>query len=89
MPNMRVLHNRPNIGLGASYQRGVAEARHDYVMMLCGDGGLPASSLPPIIEKIGRRYCRSLYDQSKNHKNADAIFYLPVLYAPAQFLVRT
>ena len=53
LPNMRVLHNRPNIGLGASYQRGVAEARHDYVMMLCGDGGLPASSLPPIIEKIG------------------------------------
>jgi dolichol-phosphate mannosyltransferase len=53
LPNMRVLHNRPNIGLGASYQRGVAEARHHYVMMLCGDGGLPASSLAPIIEKIG------------------------------------
>jgi glycosyltransferase involved in cell wall biosynthesis len=53
LPNMRVLHNRANIGLGASYQRGVAEARHDYVMMLCGDGGLPATSLPPIIEKIG------------------------------------
>jgi dolichol-phosphate mannosyltransferase len=51
--HVRVLHNRPNIGLGASYQRGVAEARYDYVMMLCGDGGLPGSSLPPIIEKIG------------------------------------
>ena len=24
LPNVRVLHNRPNIGLGASYQRGVA-----------------------------------------------------------------
>ncbi|HEY1980246.1 MAG TPA: glycosyltransferase family 2 protein [Xanthobacteraceae bacterium] len=53
LPNVRVLHNKPNIGLGASYQRGVAESRYDYVMMLCGDGGLPASSLPPIIEKIG------------------------------------
>jgi glycosyltransferase involved in cell wall biosynthesis len=53
LTNIRVLHNRPNIGLGASYQRGVSEARYDYVMMLCGDGGLPASSLPPIIEKIG------------------------------------
>lgn len=54
LPNIRVLHNKPNIGLGASYQRGVRESKHDYVMMLCGDGGLPASSLPPIIENIGK-----------------------------------
>jgi dolichol-phosphate mannosyltransferase len=53
LSNVRVLHNKPNIGLGASYQRGVGEAKLDYVMMLCGDGGLPASSLPDIIEKIG------------------------------------
>jgi dolichol-phosphate mannosyltransferase len=53
LAHVQVLHNRPNIGLGASYQRGVREAKYDYVMMLCGDGGLPASSLPPIIEKIG------------------------------------
>jgi dolichol-phosphate mannosyltransferase len=53
LAHVRVLHNRPNIGLGASYQRGFREAKYDYVMMLCGDGGLPASSLPPIIEKIG------------------------------------
>lgn len=53
LPNVRVLHNRPNIGLGASYQKGVAECSLDYVMMLCGDGGLPASSLPQIIAKIG------------------------------------
>ena len=53
LPNVRVLHNKPNIGLGASYQRGVGEAKFDYVMMLCGDGGLPASSLPAIIDKIG------------------------------------
>jgi len=53
LSNVRALHNNPNIGLGASYQRGVNEAKYDYVMMLCGDGGLPASSLPPIIEKIG------------------------------------
>ena len=53
LSKVRVLHNNPNRGLGASYQRGVAEARLDYVMMMCGDGGLPASSLPPIIAKIG------------------------------------
>jgi dolichol-phosphate mannosyltransferase len=51
--HVRVVHNQTNIGLGASYQRGVSESTLDYVMLLCGDGGLPASSLPPIIEKIG------------------------------------
>jgi dolichol-phosphate mannosyltransferase len=51
--NVRVLHNPGNIGLGASYQRGVKEARYEYVMLLCGDGGFPASSLPPVFQKIG------------------------------------
>ena len=53
LPHVSALHNSPNLGLGASYARGVAQARHDYVMMLCGDGGLPAASLPPIIARIG------------------------------------
>jgi glycosyltransferase involved in cell wall biosynthesis len=53
LPNVRVLHNVPNIGLGASYQRGVNRSKYEYVMMMCGDGGLPASSLPAIIGKIG------------------------------------
>lgn len=52
--NIRVLHNEHNIGLGASYARGVATATKQYVMMLCGDGGLPASSLPDIFDCIGR-----------------------------------
>jgi dolichol-phosphate mannosyltransferase len=53
LPHVRVVHNKPNRGLGASYQRGVAEAKLEYVMMLCGDGGMPAASLPAIIAKIG------------------------------------
>lgn len=53
LTNTRVLHNNPNRGLGGSYRRGVEESRHDYVMMLCGDGGIPASSLPAIVSKIG------------------------------------
>jgi dolichol-phosphate mannosyltransferase len=50
---MRVLHNDENLGLGASYRRGVQEARCEYVMLLCGDGGLPANSLPAILERVG------------------------------------
>lgn len=53
LPHVTVIHNKSNLGLGTSYQRGVRAARLDYVMMMCGDGGLPAASLPAIIEKIG------------------------------------
>ncbi len=51
--SIRVLHNPTNCGLGASYRRAVEEARFEYVMMLCGDGGLPADSLPPIFDAVG------------------------------------
>ena len=53
LSRVRVIHNTTNLGLGAAYQRGVREAKFDHVMMLCGDGGLPAASLPVILEKIG------------------------------------
>src|SRR5450631_2303830 len=53
LPKTRTIHNPYNLGLGASYQRGVAEARCAYMMMLCGDGGLPAASLPPIFVAVG------------------------------------
>ena len=52
-PKIRLIHNPTNVGLGASYRVGCAEARHEYVMMLCGDGGMPASSLPAIFDKVG------------------------------------
>jgi dolichol-phosphate mannosyltransferase len=50
---VKVLHNGRNVGFGGSYCRGLLEARFEYVMLLCGDGGLPASSLPAIFDKIG------------------------------------
>jgi dolichol-phosphate mannosyltransferase len=53
LPNTLVLHNRPNLGLGTAYWRGLGHAKHDFVMMLCGDGGLPAASLPAILAKVG------------------------------------
>jgi glycosyltransferase involved in cell wall biosynthesis len=49
----RVIHNPRNLGLGRSFQRGLQEARFQYVMLLCGDGGLPPRSLPAIFDKIG------------------------------------
>jgi dolichol-phosphate mannosyltransferase len=52
-PRIRVFHHLRNLGLGSSYRLGIAEARHQYVMLLCGDGGMPASSLPAIFDRIG------------------------------------
>ncbi len=50
---IKVVHNSKNIGFGNSFQRGLTEATHEYVMLLCGDGGLPASSLPSILKEVG------------------------------------
>lgn len=47
------IHNLRNLGFGHSYIRGLESAKFDYVMLLCGDGGLPADSLPAIFDKIG------------------------------------
>lgn len=52
-PKLRVIHNPRSCGLGNVYRQGLAEARFEYVMMLCGDGGLPPASLPAIFEKVG------------------------------------
>jgi dolichol-phosphate mannosyltransferase len=53
-PKVRVIHNARNLRFGNSYKRGLREARFDYVMALCGDGGLPAASLPAIFACIGK-----------------------------------
>ena len=52
-PNTRVIHNPKNRGLGASFQIGLKYASSEYVMLLCGDGGLPAQSLPTIFSEVG------------------------------------
>lgn len=48
-----VIHNSTNIGLGNCFKLGLAQARFRYVMLLCGDGGLPAASLPKIFKEVG------------------------------------
>lgn len=52
--NVRVVHNKINIGLGAAFQLGLSLAKNRYVMLLCGDGGLPAKSLPKIFACVGK-----------------------------------
>ncbi len=51
---VRALPNERNLGLGASYKRGVDAARCTYVMLLCGDGAMPGSALPTIFDRVGQ-----------------------------------
>ena len=52
-PAIRVFRNARNEGLGAAYKLAIREARFEYLMLLCGDGGLPAASLPPVFDALG------------------------------------
>ena len=53
LENTSVMHNAHNRGLGQCYKLALASARYPFYMLLCGDGGLPASSLPPILARVG------------------------------------
>ena len=52
-PQIAVIHNTKNLGFGASYRLGVRQAKGEYIILLCGDGGLPISSLEKLIPHIG------------------------------------
>ncbi len=51
---VRVIHNERNLGLGGAYKRGVAAARHEYVMWISGDNAETAENIRKIVGQIGR-----------------------------------
>jgi glycosyltransferase involved in cell wall biosynthesis len=53
-PQYTFIKNPRNLGLGESFKIGVNKAKYEYVMLLCGDGGMPAASLPAIFNLIGK-----------------------------------
>ena len=52
-PRISIINNAKNLGFGASYRLGVSRAKGDYIILLCGDGGLPVTSLEKLIPYIG------------------------------------
>jgi len=50
---IKVIHHPHKSGLGIALQSGLKIAQFEHTMLLCGDGGLPGESLPPIFNKIG------------------------------------
>jgi len=53
-PNVRAVHNRPNLGYGGALQRGFREACKDYIFYTDGDGQFDFEEIPklfPLMEQ--------------------------------------
>jgi glycosyltransferase involved in cell wall biosynthesis len=48
-PNVRAVHNHPNLGYGGALQRGFREARKEYVFYTDGDGQFDFGEIPKIL----------------------------------------
>lgn len=53
LSSITVINNKQNEGLGAAFRKVLGLSSYEYFMLLCGDGGLPASSLPKIFNLVG------------------------------------
>lgn len=78
--NVTVIHHSINQGLGAALQHGVKIAKYEYVMLLCGDGGLPGESLPPILSAIGQADLIIPYMSNFKKIKTPFRFYLSKIY---------
>lgn len=48
---VRVLRNRRNLGYGASLKRGIASARHPWILIIDADGTYPAVAIPELLAR--------------------------------------
>jgi len=54
IPEVRAVHNRPNLGYGGAVARGLSEARMEWVFFTDGDGQFDINELPRLIELLNR-----------------------------------
>lgn len=52
--NIRVINNKVNLGMGASYWKGIKAAKNNYVILVWGDCAHTDSSLRKILKYIGK-----------------------------------
>jgi dolichol-phosphate mannosyltransferase len=79
-PNVQVIHNKIPRNLGCALQSGMQCAKYEYIMLLCGDGGLPGESLPIIFSKIGEADLVIPYMANLKRIKSPARFYLSRCY---------
>lgn len=52
--SVKVIKHSRNRGLGHAYWTGVNNASCSHCLLMCGDGGLPAENLRPILAELGK-----------------------------------
>lgn len=52
-PQIRVVHNPRNLGFGGAFKAGLAVARMEYVVRICGDDQVPVVGVRRILAEIG------------------------------------
>ena len=50
---IRVVHNERNLGFGGAFQRGLAVAKNDYVMVVAGDNAASRESIVQTVRHLG------------------------------------
>lgn len=53
-PHVRVVHNPKNLGFGGAFKAGLAVARMQYVIRVCGDDQVPIVGVRRVLGEIGR-----------------------------------
>jgi dolichol-phosphate mannosyltransferase len=53
-PNIKVVHNGRNMGVGYNYQKGIALARNEYIVMFPGDNQMLESAMVALFDQIGK-----------------------------------
>jgi glycosyltransferase involved in cell wall biosynthesis len=51
-PQIRVLHNDPNLGYGGTLKRGFRDASHEIILITDADGTYPNKDIPSLLEHI-------------------------------------
>ena len=54
IPQVRAVHNRPNRGYGGAVERGLTEARLEWIFFTDGDGQFDIGELPKLIDLLDR-----------------------------------
>ena len=54
IPQVRAVHNNPNLGYGGAVVRGLTESKMDWIFFTDGDGQFDINELPKLIELLDR-----------------------------------
>lgn len=54
IPQVRAVHNRPNLGYGGAVVRGLTESQMEWIFFTDGDGQFDVAELPKLVELLDR-----------------------------------